>query len=244
MVMYHGTTGLMAARIARRGLIARPPNRHYEAHEDAEIASLSGTYFTNQLEVAVGYAYKAAIAFESPGYCAVVMAKVPLNDAVPDEDVVTSAMHQAERETRDPNAFVRAFHWNLVQDRPIPIRADLIGKVRDAYANLEQADDEAGYMKNSQHYRRALDRITRAYAAMVFDTHPVYLGGNHTVRLPRGLPTQSIISITSYEIVWDEDDGGSADYPQVADVSAVSGEPLTLDQLQAAVDGLYQRDFF
>ena len=240
MVMYHGTSGMVAERIAKKGLIARPPSRHYEAEEDPHLASLTGTYFTNKLSVALGYAYKASYAFEMPGSCAVIMARVPLTQAVPDEDVVTAAMDEAKRQTRDPDAFARAFHRNLVQDRPIPMRRDMLLKVRDAYAALDHAHDDDVLLKSARLYRRALDQVTRAYAAMVFDTHPVYLGGNHTVRLPRGLPLQNILSVTEFEIEFPEGDVGV----QATYVKGLLGQAIPEMQLQAALDELQQRDFF
>jgi hypothetical protein len=247
MVMYHGTYAAAAKRIAKKGIIAKPAARNYAENDPSNyhIASLDGAYFTNTLSVAVGYAYKAA--HERGDWCAVITAMVPLTQAVPDEDVVTRAMRQAERQTRDPDAFVRAFHRNLVQDRPIPMRPDLMVKVRDAFANLEDVEDEEGLIANVRRYRRALDHMTRAYADMVFDTHPVYLGGNHTMRLPRGLPAKNILAITQFDISFPkEDDGGDypPDYPHVGDVSVMLGQPFTRMQLQDAVDDLQQQDFF
>lgn len=246
MVMYHGTYGAAAKRITKRGMMAKPPERNW-AETDPQnyhLASLDGAYFTNTFSVAVGYAYKAAHE-ERSDWCAVLTAKVPLTQAVPDEDVVTSAMQDAERTTKDPDAFVRAFHRNLVQDRPIPMQRDMMMKVRDAFVNLEMAEDDAGMVRNVRRYRRALDQMTRAYAAMVFDTHPSYLGGNHTMRLPKGLPAKNIRSITLFDIDFDTDeDDFPAGYPQVRDVRALFGQPFTEDQLQEAVDHLRQQDFF
>lgn len=250
MTMYHGTYGGLAKRIAQKGLIARPQQRHYEANDPDEyhLASLNGTYFTNTLSVAVGYAYKASIAMEGAyGWCAVIVARVPLIKAVPDEDIVGMAMKEAERQTRDPDAFARAFHRNLVQDRPIPIQPDLLTKVRDAYAKLDRIESDAQLVRYVRQYRRIMDQVTRAYAQMVFDTHPKYLGGNHTMRLPQGLPRQNIVSITEFQIDFpQEDDGGDygPDYPHVREVKALLGQPFTQDMLQDAVDDLQQRDFF
>jgi hypothetical protein len=247
MIMYHGTYGMAAKNMAKEGIKAKPPDRNYSEDDpdNYHIASLDGAYFTNQLHVAVGYAFKAS---ETRGdWCAVITANVPLTKAVPDEDVVTSALQQAERETRDPDAFARAFHRNLVQDRPIPIRSDLMVKVRNAFAQLEAAEDDKSLLKSVRRYRQALDQMTRAYAAMVFDTHPVYLGGNHTVRLPRGLSPTNILSITQFSINFpQEDDGGDygADYPQAKHVMALLGQPFSREQLQDAIDELYQQDFF
>jgi hypothetical protein len=240
LVMYHGTRADAAKRIAQAGFSANPDrsDRQYsgEGEDDPYLASLDGAYFTDKLYVAVRYAWDASQAFGD--WPALVVAHVPLSEAVPDEDVISLAMQEAMRQTRNPDAFVRAFHRNLVQDRPIPIQRDLMIQLRDAYTQFEAAEDTEA---DGVQYRRLLDQMAHAYAAMVFDTHPVYLGGNHTVRLPNGLPPQNIISITQFGIEFRYND---ARFPFVAGVLPIQGKALAMSRLRAAVADLKRLGVF
>lgn len=219
MVMYHGTNSDSAEQIIKDGLAAKPTDRNFDGNDDPFHESFTGAYFSDSIAAALRYAVRSMHEFGSAS-AAIVTAKVPLAQAVPDEDIINFAVSDALKDSHSANEFISKFHRLLVQDRPIPV-ADrtLLLKLRRYY----KAHEESEGTQYAKVYRDAIDKVAHAYAAMVFDTHPRYLGGVHTVRLPNGLPPENIISVTEFYV---ESDG-------VTDVRGVYGnKPIDQYTLQ------------
>lgn len=231
--MFHGTSAHNAKRIVADGRMRPDPEDRHYGEDSEDLASLDGSYFADNLEAAIGYAYRASMEWSEPGILAVIVADVPLAQGVPDEDVIGLAMEDALRKTRNPDQFVMSFHKHLVQDRPIPINKTAVMALYRAYRKYK--DTGEGYNE----YREALDAVAHAYAEMIFDTHPVYLGGSHTVRLPNGISLEHITSVTIFELLLDEDG-----VPTIKDVRSIHGKTISLDRLQEAAYDLSEDGFF
>lgn len=226
MVMYHGTNTSSAANIVNTGgLIPDPPDRNYNGEEDPFHESYPGSYFTDSLPGAVRYAVRSSHEFAA--FPAIVVANVPLHQAVPDEDIVNFAVSEALQLSDSANSFISQFHKLLVQSRPIPVaNRNLLLTLRRLYKDYHESEGT----ENAKEYRAAMDKVAHAYSAMVFDTHPRYLGGVHTVRLPNGLPLNNVVSITEFWV---------ADGYKVKNVEVTYGSPgLTARQLSVAISQL------
>jgi hypothetical protein len=236
LTMYHGTSDTAAKQIAQLGFVPDPEARSY-TDDDEDLKALPGSYFTNDLSVAMRYAHRAAE--EWAGAPAIVVANISLTDAVPDEDVIQPAFREALK-AKTADAFVKKFHDELVggYEQKIPVARDAMLAMRRAWTAYQKAGDD--YEDNQAAYREQLDRVCRAYARMAFETSPRYLGGHaghHTVRLPQGLGVEHIVSITVFNF------GGmeSPDGVYVENVTAILGRPLSVAALDHAADTLWQQ---
>ncbi len=223
--MYHGTNSYSAKLIAKDGIVPEPEDRNYDL-EDAYLASLSGAYLTTSLLLAIGYAYKSAKNFSAEP--AIVVANVILKDAVPDEDIIKFAISSSLKTSENVDQFIKNFHHDLTRNNDVPKDVDDIILLRNLYKEFSDSEGT----DHTEKFRQALDRVAKAYASIVYTTHPVYLGGAHNVRLPNGLPRSSIVSITEFFI--------DNDY-EVKGVKSIVGSPLDQNLLQLEVDSLVEQ---
>jgi hypothetical protein len=220
--MLHGTGTHSAGEIMQHGFVANPEWKSYNDYDSLFLESLEGTYFSDSLEMAVKYAHK--VAMEGADSLAIVEAEIDLHKAVPDEDLILAAIHHALQTSQNAESFAYNFHHNLAGNQNIQMQLPLLKKLKGAYEKAVDEDEE-----DVAKYRKILNKVCHAYAAMVLEPHPVYMGGAHSIRLPKGLPAKNIVAVTSF---WIGEDW------TVTDVTAMKGTAIDEMALQDAVNEL------
>lgn len=226
--MLHGTGAHSAQEIMRVGFSSSPDWKSYSEYDSLFLESLEGTYFSDSLEMAVKYAHK--VAMDSADVLAIIEAEVDLYKAVPDEDLILGAIRQALQSSQNAETFAYNFHHNLAGNQNIQMQLPLLKKLKGAYEKAIDEDEE-----DVAKYRKILNKVCHAYAAMVLEPHPVYMDGANSIRLPKGLPAKNIIAVTSF---WIDEDWN------VTDVSAMKGTAIDEMALQDAVNSLVDQGLF